>query len=212
MSKFYYGDRVRISNTHVSDGAYGTVVGEVRARGGYALTKENSNLNKESGNISNYLVKLDNISSAQHTIRGENCNYIWGHASENVDCILAKENELERCKTTFPKNIMLEFNGRNITAHGLEEHKKYFGKGDCFYSGGFDYELGCEIAIRNMFCQIAADQGFTGEAGYIDDANKIRIERFVDGYCVSNKSIEEQYYTVEAMEKDDFWHIVNREE
>ena len=83
---------------------------------------------------------------------------------------------------------------------------------DCFYSGRFDYELGCEIAIRNMFCQIAADQGFTGEAGYIDDANKIRIERFVDGYCVSNKSIEEQYYTVEAMEKDNFWHIVNRGE
>ena len=136
----------------------------------------------------------------------------WGHESENVDCIIAKENELEHCKSTYPKNIMLEFDGHTITAHGLGEHKKYVGEGDCFYSGRFDYELGCEIAIRNMFCQIAADQGFTGEAGYIDDANKIRIERFVDGYCVSNKSIEEQYYTVEAMEKDNFWHIVNRGE
>ena len=120
--------------------------------------------------------------------------------------------KMEHCKSTYPKNIMLEFDGHTITAHGLGEHKKYVGEGDCFYSGRFDYELGCEIAIRNMFCQIAADQGFTGEAGYIDDANKIRIERFVDGYCVSNKSIEEQYYTVEAMEKDNFWHIVNRED
>lgn len=40
----------------------------------------------------------------------------------------------------------------------------------------------------------------------------IYIERFVDGYCVSNKSIEEWCYTVEAMEKDNFWHIVNRGE
>lgn len=98
MSKFYYGDRVRISNTHVADGAYGTVVGEVRARGRYALTKENSNPNKESGNISNYLIKLDNISSAQYTLRGDNCNYIWGHSSNNVDCIIVKENELKHCK------------------------------------------------------------------------------------------------------------------
>ena len=57
----------------------------------------------------------------------------------------------------YPKNIMLEFDGNTITAHGLEEYKKYVGKGGCFYSGRFDYELGCKSAIRNMFCQIAAD-------------------------------------------------------
>lgn len=212
MLNFYYGDKVRISNANVSDGAYGTVIGKVSERGQCALTKENSNSNKENSDAFSYLVKLDDVSSAHYTIRGEDCNYIWGHSSENVDCIIAKENELEHCKSTYPKNIMIEFDGHTITAHGLGEHKKYIGEGDCFYSGRFDYELGCEIAIRNMFCQIAADQGFTGEAGYIDDANKIRIERFVDGYCVSNKSIEEQYYTVEAMEKDNFWHIVNRED
>ena len=198
MSKFYYGDRVRVSNIYVVDGTYGTVIGAVRER--------------ENSNIFTYLIKLDNVSSAQHTVRGENCNYIWGHESDNADCILVRENELECCKTTFPKNIMLEFNGHTITAQGLGEHKKYVGKGDCFYNGEFDYELGCEIAIRKMFCKIAFDKGFTGEAGYIDDANRIRIERFLDGYCVSNKSIKEQYYTVEAMEKDNFWHIINREE
>ena len=42
MSKFYYGDKVRISNANVSDGAYGTVIGKVSERGQYALTKENS--------------------------------------------------------------------------------------------------------------------------------------------------------------------------
>lgn len=212
MSKFYYGDKVRVSSTLVADGAYGTVIGKVRERGQYALTKENSGSNKESSDVFCYLVKLDDIDSALWTIRGENCHYVWGHESENADCVLVKKNELEHCKSIYPNNIMLEFNGHTITAHGLGEHKKYVGEGDCFYSGRFDYELGCEIAIRNMFCQIAADQGFTGEAGYIDDANKIRIERFVDGYCVSNKSIEEQHYTVEAMEKDSFWHIVNRED
>ena len=212
MSKFYYGDKVRISNAHVADGAYGTVIGKIRERGQYALTKENSDSNKENSDAFSYLVKLDDISSALYTIRGENCHYVWGHESENADCVLVKKNQLEHCESTCPKNIMLEFNGHTITAHGLGEYKKYVGEGCCFYSGKFDYELGCEIAIRNMFCQIAADQGFTGEAGYIDDANKSRIERFVDGYCVSNKSIEEQYYTVEAMEKDNFWHIVNRED
>lgn len=198
MSKFHYGDKVRVLNTYVVDGTCGTVIGAVRER--------------ECSNVLNYLIKLDNVSSAQHTVQGKDCKYIWGHESNKEDCIFVRENELECCKTTFPKHIMLEFNGNIITAQGLGEHKKYFGKGDCFYSGEFDYELGCEIAIRNMFCQIAANQGFTGEAGYIDDANRIRIEHFRDGYCVSNKSIEEQYYTVEAMEKDDFWHIVNREE
>ena len=197
MSKFHYGDRVRILSTYVVDGTCGTVIGAIRERG--------------YSNILTYLVRLDNINSAQHTVCGADYNYLWGHESDKADCVLVGENEMECCKTTFPKNIMLEFNGHTITAQGLGEHKKYVGKGGCFYSGKFDYELGCEIAIRNMFCQIAADQGFTGEAGYIDDANKIRIERFVDGYCVSNKSIEEQYYTVEAMEKDDFWHIVNEE-
>ena len=151
MSKFYYGDRVCVSNTHVSDGTYGTVIGEIRTRDGYALTKENSSTSKESDNTSNYLVKLDNVNSAHYTIRGEECNYIWGHPSENVDCIIAKENQLEHCKSTYPKNIMLEFDGHTITVHGLGEHKKYVGEGDCFYSGRFDYELGCEIAIRNMF-------------------------------------------------------------
>ncbi len=205
MSKFYYGDRVCVSNTLVADGTYGTVIGKIREI-------DQCSSNKENSDVFYYLVKLDDISSALYTICGENYHYVWGHKSENTDCILAKKNELEHCKTTYPKNIMLEFDGRTITAHGLGEYKKYIGKGCCFYSGRFDYELGCKSAIRNMFCQIAADQGFTGEAGYIDDANKIRIERFVDGYCVSNKSIEEQYYTVEAMGKDSFWHIVNRGE
>ena len=30
MSKFYYGDKVRISNAHVADGAYGTVIGKIQ--------------------------------------------------------------------------------------------------------------------------------------------------------------------------------------
>lgn len=107
MSKFYYGDKVRISNVHVADGAYGTIIGKIRERGRYALTKENSNSNKESSDVFYYLVKLDDANSALYTIRGENCHYVWGHESENVDCVLVKKNELEHCKTTYPKNISL---------------------------------------------------------------------------------------------------------
>ena len=29
-SKFYYGDKVRISNANVADGAYGTVIGKIQ--------------------------------------------------------------------------------------------------------------------------------------------------------------------------------------
>lgn len=115
MSKFYYGDRVRISNTYVVDRACGTVVGKVRARGGYALTKEGTDSNKESSDAFNYLVKLDNISSAYYTIHGKNCNYIWGHASDNADCIIVKENEMEHLQDYFSKNIILEFNEHIIT-------------------------------------------------------------------------------------------------
>lgn len=93
MSKFYYGDKVRVSNTLVADGTYGTVIGKVRERGQYALTKENSNSNKESSDVFCYLVKLDDIGSALYTIRGENCHYVWGHESENADCVLVKKNE-----------------------------------------------------------------------------------------------------------------------
>ena len=30
ISKFYYGDKVRISNAQVADGAYGTVIGKIQ--------------------------------------------------------------------------------------------------------------------------------------------------------------------------------------
>lgn len=128
MSKFYYGDKVRVSNTLVADGTYGTVIGKIREIDQFSSNKENSD-------AFSYLVKLDDIGSALYTIRGENCHYVWGHESENADCVLVKKNELEHCKTTYPKNIMLEFDGNTITAHGLEEYKKYVGKGGCFYSG-----------------------------------------------------------------------------
>ena len=58
MSKFYYGDKVRISNANVSDGAYGTVIGKVSERGQYALTKENSNSNKENSDAFSYFRPL----------------------------------------------------------------------------------------------------------------------------------------------------------
>lgn len=125
MSKFYYGDRVRVSNTYTVDRACGTVVGKVKARGGYALTKEGSNSNKESSDAFNYLVKLDNISSAYYTIHGKNCNYIWGHASDNADCIIVKENEMEHLQDYFSKNIILEFNEHTITVQRLEEYEQF---------------------------------------------------------------------------------------
>ena len=61
---------------------YGTVIGKVIERGQYALTKENTNSNKENSDAFSYLVKLDDISSAIYTIRGENCYYVWGYEYE----------------------------------------------------------------------------------------------------------------------------------
>ena len=74
--KFYYGDKVRISNAQVADGAYGTVIGKIQEIDQFSSNKENSD-------AFSYLVKLDDISSAIYTIRGENCYYVWGYESEN---------------------------------------------------------------------------------------------------------------------------------
>lgn len=71
MSKFYYGDKVRISNAHVADGVYGTVIGKIQEIDQFSSNKENSD-------AFFYLVKLDDASSALYTIRGENCHYVWG--------------------------------------------------------------------------------------------------------------------------------------
>lgn len=66
---------MRILNANVADGAYGTVIGKIREIGQFSSNKENSD-------AFSYLVKLDDVSSALYTIRGENCYYVWGYEYE----------------------------------------------------------------------------------------------------------------------------------